>query len=93
MARPYAPPAETVASGTGRSLPKVSVAIMACALSAALLGSEAMLDWAEALPVHPISDFVVAAAAQWRETTQALGVGDLSAGARKLFRAVQDYRA
>jgi len=92
MKRRFKPPIETVATGVSAPLATVSLAILACAATAALLGGDAALDWAERLPVHPLSDILVEAAASWRDLMRAVGLGDLAAGLRRLFRAIQGFR-
>jgi hypothetical protein len=89
MTQRYKPPLETVATARGSSLASLYAAVLACALVAALFGADALLTWAERLPIHPISDWLVERAAEWRELMQAIGLGDLAALLRRWFRILQ----
>jgi hypothetical protein len=90
--RRYRPPTETVAEGGGSSLAAVRRAILACLAAAAIFGAEPLLGWAEALPVHPVSDRIVAAAAAWRDMLQPIGLNAPSAMLRERFRQLQAYQ-
>lgn len=92
MARCYRPPLETVATGRAHPLAAVKKAVLAAALAAGLLGGEAMLTWAESLPVHPVSDRIVAAAALWRDATLAAGLAQPAERLRAQVRRLQEYR-
>jgi hypothetical protein len=92
MARLHRPPLETVASGRAHPLAAVKKAVLACALVAGLFGGEALLSWAESLPVHPISDRVVAAAAFWRDATFDFGLSQPAERLRAEFRRLQEVR-
>jgi hypothetical protein len=88
----YRPPLETVASGRAFPLAAVRKAMLAAVLVAGLLGGEAILTWAESLPVHPISDRVVAVAALWRDVTFSAGLTKPAVLIRNQFRRLQEYR-
>jgi len=90
MTRRYRPPPETVATGRAYPLAAVKKAVLAAALAASLLGGEVLLTWAESLPVHPISDQVVAAAAFWRDATFSVGLTKPADLLRDQFRRLQD---
>jgi len=92
MPKLYKPPRETVAAARGAPLRSVVIAMLCCAFAGAALGADAALTWAEALPIHPISDAVVEAAAAWRDFLRAVGLGDPAAAIRDSFRSVQNYR-
>jgi hypothetical protein len=83
------PPLETVATARGSSLASLSLAVLACALVAALFGADAMLTWTERLPIHPISDWLVERSVEWRSLMQATGLGDVAASVRRWFRILQ----
>ena len=82
-------PLETVATARGSSLTSLRVAVLACALVAAVFGADAMLIWAERLPIHPISDWLVERSVEWRDLIQATGLGDAAASVRRWFRILQ----
>lgn len=92
MTRRYRPPLETVATGRAYPLAAVKKAVLTAALAAGLLGGEAILTWAESLPVHPISDQLVTAAAFWRDLTFSAGLTKPADGLRDQFRRLQEYR-
>lgn len=82
-------PLETVATARGSSLASLSLAVLACAIVAAVFGADAMLTWAERLPIHPISDWLVERSVEWRDLTRATGLGDAAASVRRWFRILQ----
>jgi hypothetical protein len=92
MTQRYRAPLETVATGRAYPLAAVKKAVLAAAVAAGLLGGETVLTWAESLPVHPISDQVVAAAAFWRDVTFATGLTKPADALRDQFRRLQEYR-
>jgi hypothetical protein len=84
----YRPPIESVAGAPTRGLRDVSVAIVAATLTMLVLGSGPLAAWAESLPVNPISDALVEAAATWDGWMRALGPGEFHPALRRLSETI-----
>ena len=85
-------PSEAVAGAASADLPAAGIAIETAAIVAAMLGSEAMLEWASRLPVGPAGDIAVEVTQQWDDAMRALGVTSFSETVAALLRAFEAMR-
>ncbi len=96
MTGPVAPPSrkptEVVEGARSFGLGSVVLALLLATGVMAVLGSGALLDWASALPVGPISDFCVDLAGRWHDFMTEIGVARFAEGFRKLLQAFQAAR-
>jgi hypothetical protein len=92
MPPPYRPPIETVATGRAYRLAEIRKAVLAGTLASALLGGDAILTWAEALPVHAFSDRVVHVAAAWRDLSRSAGLTGPAEFLRVQFHRLRDHK-
>lgn len=53
-------------------------AVIACTLTALLLGSNALLNWANNLPISPVSDFILQLATDWQNWMNIIHLGPFS---------------
>ena len=72
-------------------LRKVAGAILAAVLVMALLGSEALLNWANDLPISATSDSILSAAQSWHDTLAREGLPEVSTQLRAAFRRFQAW--
>jgi len=57
----------------------VCAAVFTCTLIALLLGSSALLNWTNNLPIGPVSDFILQRATDWQGWMNAIGLGNFAA--------------
>ncbi len=75
MAKPglvYKPQIEGVEGALPSRLLPLCGAVLAAALAALLLGSNALLNWVNNLPIGPVSDFLLLIAQVWQNWMAAL---------------------
>jgi len=77
---------------SARTVPfrKAATAILAAALVALCLGSQALLDWATALPINRASDAVLAGASAWHQAMERVGVTAIAEELRTEFRRFEE---
>jgi len=87
------PPAaiDVMASARARPLRQVGSALMMATVVTALLGSEALLNWANELPISPTSDTILAAAQTWHDGLQRTGLPSVATELRAAFRRFQSW--
>jgi hypothetical protein len=73
-ATPPAPPVEGIANAQGVRLGAAARALACATLACSLIGSQALLDWANRLPANAASDQVVNLAGRWSDSMGALGM-------------------
>ena len=77
---------------SARAVPfrRVAAAVLGAAVVSLCLGSQALLDWANALPINRASDAVLAGATAWHEAMVRAGItviaDELRAGFRRFER-------
>jgi hypothetical protein len=67
----------------------VCLALLAGFLTALLLGSEALLNWINNLPIGPVSDFLLLIAQSWQDAMARLGLTDFADGFTALLTNLQ----
>jgi len=72
-------------------LRRVAGAIFAAVLVMALLGSEALLNWANDLPISATSDSILAAAQSWHDALSREGLPEVATQLRTAFRRFQGW--
>jgi len=85
-------PVEVIEGARPARLGSVIWAVLLGALTMAVLGSGALLDWASALPVGSISDFIVDLAGRWHDLMTQWGLSRLAEALRQAERAFQALR-
>jgi hypothetical protein len=88
----YKRPVEVVHDARPERLMQVGLAILLAALVMSLLGSKALLEWANNLPIGRVSDFVLYLAQGWQDLMQAAHMTAFASGVRKLLQWLQDLR-
>ena len=86
---PSRKPAEVVEGARPAQLSSVGLAILLATLTMAVFGSGALLDWTSALPIGPVSDFLVDLAVRWHELMTGLGLAHPAETLRHAERALQ----
>src|SRR5579863_5408035 len=82
------PPAviDVMAPARVAPLRKVSGAMLAAVAVMALFGSEALLNWANDLPISPTSDNILSAAQSWHDAISHAGLPEVATQLRAAFR-------
>jgi hypothetical protein len=88
----YKAPVEVMDGATPARLGSVAQAIALATLVCFILGSDALLGWASALPINPVSDGLVEAVQEWRDTMAGLGITEFAKSVEALLRAFQSTR-
>jgi hypothetical protein len=88
----YKPPVEAVEGARGAGLKPVGQAVAAAALVSLLLGSKPLLDWANELPIGPVSDVLLFVAQDWDDTAGALGLTRYGEAIRYWLRGFEGER-
>jgi hypothetical protein len=70
---------------------RVAGAIVTAATVMALLGSDALLKWANDLPISATSDTILAVAQSWQDALSRLGLPEVAADLRAAFRRFQGW--
>jgi hypothetical protein len=89
---PKGPPAEVVDGAAPAPLGAVSRAILAATLVAFLFGSKALLEWANNLPINPLSDTILAMAQWWQDRSAEIGLTHIAEWVRAILRALESLR-
>ena len=92
MARHHYDQREVMAEAPAAPLRQVAVALAAASVVALLLGSPALLAWAESLPVGPVGDAALEFAVRWHDVMRTIGLDQLYGALRRAFRAFQAIR-
>ena len=71
---------------------QAATSIIAAAFVSLCLGSQALLDWATALPINRASDAVLAGATAWHEAMERAGLTAFAADLRSGFRRFEIWR-
>jgi hypothetical protein len=87
------PPAviDIMATAGVAPLRQVARAIIIATVVMALFGSEALLNWANDLPISATSDTILSAAQAWEDALAHLGLPEVAAGLRAAFRRFQGW--
>ena len=85
-------PVEVIEGARPAGLGSVTWAVLLGALTMAVLGSGAFLDWASALPVGSISDFCVDLAGRWHDLMIDWGPSRIAEALRQAERTLQALR-
>ncbi len=88
----YKTPVEVIEGAAPAPLRKVALSIAAAAIVCLLLGSQALYDWANDLPVGPVSDSLLDAAQRWQDAMQSVGLTKFAETARTVLNAFRDSR-
>jgi len=70
----YKPQIEGVEGALPSRVSSVCAAVIAAALVALLLGSNALLNWVNNLPIGPVSDFLLLLSQDWQNWMAALHI-------------------
>jgi len=70
---------------------RVAGAIVTAAAVMALFGSEALLNWANDLPISATSDTILSAAQSWHHALSRVGVPEIATELRATFRRFQGW--
>jgi hypothetical protein len=87
--RIYREQIEGVTNALPARLPAVFAAVIAAALTALVLGSEALLNWVNNLPIGPVSDFLLLLAQDWQDAMTRIGVTAYADGFKTLLANFQ----
>jgi hypothetical protein len=87
---PAKTPVEAVANAKGSSLAEVAWQVAVAALFALLFGSQAIVNWADRLPVNDASDLVGDGARWWDAQMTSLGTPSLAEAARAAWRRLDE---
>ena len=88
----YKRPVEVVEDARPQRVMQVGLAILLAALVMLVLGSKALLEWANNLPIGRISDFILYLAQAWQDLLEAAHITGFAADVRKLLQWLQDLR-
>ena len=82
------PPPALDIMATARAVPfrRAAAAVLGTAVVSLCLGSQALLDWANALPINRASDAVLAVAMAWHEAMEHAGLTTVAEELRAGFR-------
>ncbi len=83
------PPIEVMDGAAPARLRAVAGAIASATAISLLLGSNALLAWATALPVGPTGDFALDLAQRWQEAMDSLGLTAFASAITALLHAFQ----
>ncbi len=87
----YKKQVEAVEGALPSGLGAVAAAVAAAAVSCLALGSNALLNWANNLPIGPVSDFLLNVAQTWQDWMTALGVTWFAAACQNGLTVVQSW--
>jgi len=87
----YKKQVEAVEGALPSRLRDVIAAIAAAALTCLALGSNALLNWTNNLPIGPVSDFLLNLAQTWQNWMTAIGVTKFAAGCTSALTALQSW--
>jgi len=87
----YKKQVEAVEGALPSRLRDVIAAIAAAALTSLALGSNALLNWTNNLPISPVSDFLLNLAQTWQNWMTAIGLTKFSAACTSALTALQSW--
>ena len=94
MSMPLHPsPIDIMASAKTVPFRRSASAVLAAGFVSLCLGSQALLDWASALPINRTSDAVLARATAWHEAMEGAGITTIAESLKAEFRELQKRRA
>ena|SRR5579862_3463076 len=88
----YKTPVESVADALPTTLARTGWSLVAATLIALLLGSKALLSWANELPIGRLSDFILYLSQGWDNEMRRLGVTHFAAAVRDFLHHFQHWR-
>jgi hypothetical protein len=88
----YKRPVEVVEDARPARLLQVGLAIFLAALVMSVLGSKALLEWANNLPIGRISDFILYLTQGWQDLMEASHMTAFASAVRKLLEWLQGLR-
>jgi len=88
------PPSPLDIMASARTVPfrRAATAVLAAAFLSLCLGSQALQDWATALPINRASAVVLARATAWHEAMERAGLTRVAEGMRAEFRRFEKSR-
>lgn len=88
----YRPPVEAVEGAQNAPVKTVGRDLAIAYCVALLLGSHALLNWTNNLPIGNVSDFLLFAAENWQKWMDAIGASAFGGFFRSLLRAIESLR-
>ncbi len=88
----YKRPVEVVEDAEPAPLGRVMVAILLAALLMLILGSKALLEWANNLPIGRLSDFILYLAQGWQDLMASMHITAYASRIRQFLQWLQDLR-
>jgi hypothetical protein len=88
----YKKPVEVIEGAAPAPLRAVAPSVAIAAVTCLLLGSKALFDWTNDLPVGPISDTLLDAAGRWQDAMKSIGLTQFAEAAHALLEAVRGLR-
>jgi len=87
------PPAaiDVMASARPAPLRQVMQAVVLCAVTMWLFGSQALLSWANDLPINTTSDAILSMAQAWNDGLERVGFPEIARDLRTAFRRFQGW--
>jgi hypothetical protein len=87
----YKKQVEAVEGALPSRLRDVIAAIAAAALTSLALGSNALLNWTNNLPIGPVSDFLLNMTQTWQNWMTAIGLTKFSSACNSALTALQSW--
>jgi hypothetical protein len=87
----YKPPVESVADAGPTTLVRTALSLITATLAAMVLGSKALLSWANGLPISRVSDFVLYVAQAWDDLMTRLGITHYAQAIREFLHSFQRW--
>ncbi len=87
----YKPPVESVADAVPTTLRRTAGSLVAASLTGLVLGSKALLSWANGLPIGRVSDFVLYVAQAWDDLMTRLGITHYADAIREFLQSFQRW--
>ncbi len=88
----YRPAVEGIGGAAPMPLRGVVVSVLISTLACLVLGSKALLNWTNDLPISPVSDFLLYVAQSWHTAMIHLGVTGFSDSIQKALRHFEALR-
>jgi hypothetical protein len=82
-------PLDIMASAKTVPFRRATTAVLAAAFISLCLGSQALLDWANSLPISRASDIVLAGATAWHEVMERVGLTTIAEELKAEFRVFE----
>lgn len=93
MSMPLPPsPIDIMASAKTVPFRRAATAVLAAGFVSLCLGSQALLDWASALPINRASDAVLVGATAWHEAMERVEFSAVAEELRARFRGFEKWR-